>query len=130
MDRAAAPVPACKRNTRVLVQRLRQGAVVDLSGHVDESDDSNWEPATNIGTAGKIWAAISTPGSREFQRREQIAADVTHIANCAYLDAANITQKMRLIFRGRKVNVSAPPENVDENNHSLVFACIEIKEGS
>lgn len=130
LSAAESPLPASRRNMRVVAMRLKTSAIPDSSGHIDESNPANWEPATNVGTAGRLWIGLAPRGSREFFRQEQVSADITHAANAAYQDAKNVTKKMRFLFKGRTLNISEPPRNVDENNHSLVFACVEVKEGS
>lgn len=122
-------ISAGKRNQRVTVKRLRSLSVSDAGGHIDESDPDNWEIASNVGTAGKIWVSMQPRGSREFFRGEQVAADITHQVQADYLDAKNVTQKMQFVVDGRRLNIAEPPRNLSENNHSLVFACIEVKEG-
>ncbi len=118
-----SPAPAGVRNVLVTVQRLKLQQP-DASGHVDESNPANWEPFT------KQWCAVTPRGSREFFRREQVAADITHqVEMLLNSESAAITPKMRLVFKGRILNVAEPPRNIDENDHSLVFACTEVKEG-
>ncbi len=118
---SSKPARAEKRNKLITVQRLRRGTAPNAGGHVDESDDTNWEDFC------KVWANVSPRGSREFFRREQVAADITHQVEILYSAKANqITSGMRVTFSGRKLNISGPPRNTDEANHSLVMACIEV----
>lgn len=123
------PQPAGHRNTRVTVQRLRQSSATDESGHIDESNANNWEPATDVGSGGKLWVGLVTRGSKEFFRGQQVAADITHQVEALYSSAKNIRTKMRMTFKGRVLNVAEPPRNIDEGNHTLQFACIEVIEG-
>jgi SPP1 family predicted phage head-tail adaptor len=120
-----SPAPAGVRNDLVSVKRLKSSAVPDASGHVDESDPANWETFT------KQWCSVNPRGSREFFRGQQVAADITHQVEMLFnSDSNKITTKMRIMFKGRRLNVAEPPRNIDENDHSLVFACTEVKEGS
>jgi len=119
------PAPAGVRNDLVIVKRLKTSSVPDASGHVDESDSTNWEIFT------RQWCSVNPRGSREFFRREQVAADITHQVEMLFnSDSSRITEKMKIVFKGRTLNIAEPPRNIDENDHSLVFACIEVKEGS
>ncbi len=120
-----SPSPADFRNDLVTVQRLKTGALADAGGHVDESLDSNWENFT------KQWASVNPANSREFFRGAQVAADVTHQVEMLFnSESSRITPKMRIVYKGgRKLNISGPPRNIDENDHSLVFACTEVREG-
>jgi SPP1 family predicted phage head-tail adaptor len=118
-----SPAPAGVRNDLVTVQRLKIQPP-DAGGHIDESNPANWETFT------KQWCSVNPRGSREFFRREQVAADITHQVEMLFNSESNrITTKMRIMFKGRRLNIAEPPRNIDENNHSLVFACVEVKEG-
>ncbi len=118
------PQRADARNTLIAVRRLKSSIAPDASGHVNEADPTNWETFT------KQWASVVPRGSREFFRREQVAADITHQVELLYnSDSRQITQKCQLILDGRVLNIAEPPRNVDEDNHSLRFACVEVKEG-
>lgn len=117
------PQPAHKRNVLATIRRLKT-APPDAGGHIDESVDGNWEVVT------KQWVSIISRDSREFPRQEQLAADITHQVEMLYNSESKlITVKMRVFFDGRKLAISEPPRNTDENNHSLVFACVEVLEG-
>jgi SPP1 family predicted phage head-tail adaptor len=119
---SSKPLRAEQRNNRVTFRRLKKTDVPNPGGHLDESDPANWE------TFWKEWASITPRGSREFFRREQVAADITHQVETLYnAQMAKVTSGMRIEFGGRILNISEPPRNIDENNHSLVFACIEVK---
>ncbi len=119
------PQKADRRNQLIAVQRLKSSVIPDTSGHVDESNPANWETFT------KQWANVMPRGSREFFRKEEVSAEVTHQVEMLFnSESKQISQKMRIMLRGRTLNVAEPPRNTDENNHSLIFACIEIKEGS
>lgn len=124
------PVPAGERTSRVLVERLKRSAVPDGGGHIDETDDTNWETASDVGTNGLLWASVVPRGSREFFRGEQVAADITHQVQVLYPAAKTIGPKYRLRLNGRKLNIAEPPRNIDEENHTLVFACVEAWEAT
>lgn len=121
-DNSTSPVAAGTRNKLVSVYQISRNAVVDEAGHVDESNPDNWE------LLGKHWCGLMPRGSREFFRREQVAADITHQVEMPYSSQANaITTKMKFCFDGRTLAIAEAPRNEYENNHSLVFACKEIK---
>lgn len=109
-------------NRRVSVRRLKPSDSTDASGHIDETVDSNWEEI------GKRWVAFATKGSREFFRREEVAADITHQITMRYDGLSKtFTTKMQLKMGDRKFNIAEPPRNVNEANQMLIFACTEIK---
>lgn len=108
-------------NTPVVVERLKDAAVVDGSGNVNETLDSNWTQA------GREWVEIKTRGSKEFFRGQQVAENITHQITMRWSKrAGDYTTKMRLRLDGRKLNISEPPRNVDENDEWLVMACTEV----
>lgn len=118
-----SPAPAGTRDKLVSVQRLKPSVAPDASGHVDESNPANWEPFC------KFWCSLLPRGSREFFRGQQVAADITHQVETTLPndDASRVTTKMRISCNGRTFNIAEPPRNVDEQNHSLVFAVVEVK---
>lgn len=113
--------PAAERNQRVTFQRLKPGLAPDAGGHIDESNPLNWE------NHASAWVAIHPRGSREFFRREQVAADITHAIEALYVDVRDVTDEMRIKSGTSILSIAEPPRNVDQNNHTLVFACKEIK---
>lgn len=115
--------PAAKYNERITVQCLK-AAVPDASGHVVQSDPTNWI------TFYPCWANIVPAGSREFFRGQQVAADITHQVTIRFCQkAALVATDMRILFKSRVFSISGPPRNLNEQNSEIVFACIEAKEG-
>lgn len=111
-----------RTNKYISVYRLKAGLTVNASGHIDETDSSNW------GLYGNFWAAIATKGSKEFARGGEVAAEITHQLTIKYSSMANgITTKMRVNYQGRIFNIAQPPTNKNEENEWLVFNAIEIK---
>lgn len=123
---------AGRRDIRMTAKRLRTSSAVEGGGHVDKADPTNWEPATNVGTNGSFWANVATRNSREFLRREQINAEITHLVEAEFHSANGVTADMQLEFGKPPVtlNIAEPPRNVNQGNHTLQFACIQIIEGS
>ncbi len=116
------PQRADERNALLSVRRIKSSIAPDASGHVNEADEANWEIFT------KQWSDITPRGSREFFRGEQVAADITHQVEMLYnSESKQITTKHQIVMDGRRFNIAEPPRNVDEMNHSLRFACTEIK---
>lgn len=113
---------APKLQNKVTVEKKKSNMTPNASGHIDETNDSNWT------IAGKEWVELITRGSREFFRGQEVASDITHQVTMRWSkQASEYTNDMRIKFEGRKFNISEPPRNVDEQNMWLVFAAIEIK---
>lgn len=109
-------------NKRVTVERLRPSLTPDAAGHIDETNDANWQQI------GKVWAKFTTRGSREFFRGEQVAAEITHQVTIRWSRTAREwTTKMRLRMDGRVFNIAGPLRNVDEADKWLVFPVVEVK---
>ena len=105
----------------ITVEKLKTTAVIDGSGNVNESLDSNWT------MAGNEWAEIITKGSREFFRGQQVGEDITHqVTIRATTQSLKYTTKMRVKFEGRKLVINSPPVNIDEDKSGFVrMACTE-----
>lgn len=115
-------LPAGKLDRRVRVQKL--SASVDAAGHLDETSSSNWV------TIGNRWCGIATRGSREFFRGVEVAAEITHqITMRADTESMRFTEKNRLVIGDRVLNISGPPQNVDEAGVVLRFAAVEVSNG-
>lgn len=118
------PEKAHRRNKYVQVERVKDSAAPDASGHINLADNGNWQPHSNQ------WCGVVPRGSREFFRREQVASDITHAVEMLYSpETAQINDEFRILMDGRILAIAEPPRNVDEQNHTLVFACIEKREG-
>lgn len=121
-------MPCCTTNMpkltkRVTIERLKDSAVVDGSGNVNEKLDSNWTPF-----ASSLRVEIITKGSREFFRGQQVGEDITHQITMRYSPKTKqITTKMRVRFEGRKLAISQPPVNIDEDKRGFIrMACKEV----
>ena len=113
---------AADLDKRITVRRLKSSAVLDASGHLDETREGNWVEV------GKRWAQFITRGSREFFRGEEVAADITHQITIRYdKTAAAWTTKMHVKYDGRTFNIAGPLRDIDEQNEWLVFPAVEIK---
>jgi SPP1 family predicted phage head-tail adaptor len=118
---------AARRDTRISIEQLKAATEVSESGHVDETIDTNW------GQIATRWAEVYTKGSREFFRGEQIASDVTHKVKIRWDKQlwARLVEpaatKMRVRISGRKLNLSGPPINDDEQNEYISFPCMEVR---
>lgn len=109
-----------KLDNRVTVEKLKTTATIDGSGNVNEKLDSNWT------TAGNEWVEIVTRGSREFFRGQQVGEDITHQVTMRWSKrASEYTTKMRLRLNGRKLFISSPPVNIDEQDEWIRMACTE-----
>lgn len=108
-------------NRLLTVEKLKPSATVDNSGNIDETNDANWV------ACGQEWAQVLTKGSREFFRNRQVGEDITHQVTIRWSKTASqYTTGMRLRLDGRKLNIAAPPLNVDEKNDWLVMETREV----
>lgn len=109
-------------NRYVTVKRIKSTATVDASGHIDETDNANWETLANE------YCQIISQGSREFVVGDQLNQQLTHQITMRYSPrAAAYTTSMRLDYDGRKLNIAGPPQNIDEQNKWLRFGVTEVK---
>lgn len=106
----------------IAIEQLREALTPDAAGHIDESDDENWECYCQAA------AKIVPVGSREFFGADQVQANVTHqitVRHCSEAEA--ITTAHRVRFGTRVFNVASPPVDPDDLRASLVFNAIEVK---
>ncbi len=118
------------RNKLATLERIKAGAVDDSSGHVDETDENNWEPVTQ---AFLEVHTLSLRQRSELMQGGQIDADVTHEVALVFdpviwslLGEPNST-KMRWNLDGRILNFSGPPVNENEDDKWISFPCMEAR---
>lgn len=116
----AVTIPAGELNRRVEVRVL--SATPDASGHVDETDDSNWI------VIARRWCKLTPRGSREFFRGQQVAAEITHQVTMRFdSESRRFTTGNQLKMDDRKFNISGPPVNVEEAGVLYQFPAVEVK---
>ena len=82
----------------------------DAGGHVDLTDDDNWEPI------GEHWLKLFKQSSREFYRAQQVQSETTHVAEVLYSNiTATINTSMRWNDGQRKLNITAAFDPDDGN---------------
>lgn len=110
-----------KFDKRITIYRLKSSLTPNAGGHVDETDDSNWQHV------GKEWAACKTNGTREVLIDDQLRQFSTHIWTIRYSNtAATYATGMQLRMGGRKFNIAEPPFNQDEQNEWIIINTIEV----
>jgi SPP1 family predicted phage head-tail adaptor len=70
-----------------------------------------------------VWEAVEPIRGREFFAAQQVNSEVTHRVTIRY--RTGVTAKMRLVFQGRVLDISAPPIDVEERHRDLQLMCIE-----
>ena len=106
-------------DTFVRVERIKASATAGADGHIDQTDDDNWEEYW-LGHAHRL-----PKGSREFYRASQINADLTELWEVQKNRATQgITSEMRAKFRDldtdRTFNILGPPSEAgDRRNYHL-----------
>lgn len=120
--------PRCgKTRKRLTIERLKSGATVDAQGHVDKTDDSNWETYIQR----NAWP--QTRAGNETEQGDQLTAMRTSVWSLWYdTRAANITSQMRvkLPYNGstRTLNISAVID-VDYAGEVIELHCTENVDG-
>jgi len=98
-------------NKRVQVQQ--SNATADAHGHVDETDESNWDHYTST------YAAVQTKGGREFWKVDQVAADVSHVWMCPWSETlAAATPKMRVVYDSQNYEILSVID-IDEAHNEI-----------
>lgn len=125
---AGATEHAARRDTRITFEQLKDVSIDD-AGHVDETQDRNWS------SFASRWAEVYTRGSKEFFRAEQVVSDITHFIKVRWdkmlwrrLSARGATKLRVKIGNGiRRLNLSGPPVNEDEQDNYISFPCVEVR---
>lgn len=117
---------AGRRDTRINFEQLRDVPLED-GGQIDETLDANWAQFA------RRWSEVYTKGSREFYRGEQVGSEVTHKIKVRWDEAlwnrlsAYGATKFRVRIGARKLNLSGPPTNDDEQDEFISFPCVEVR---
>lgn len=114
-------IHAGKLLRRGQLQRVKSTVFPDASGHVDLTNDSNWEFVQNR------WFSIVPAGSKQFLIGDQQRADVTHQLTMRYDSmSSSVTEGWRLKHRGVTYNFSGPPVDRNLDKVLLDFPAIAI----
>lgn len=104
------------------VRRLKSTIAPDVSGHVNESDENNWE---NWGT---LWCFEDTKPGRESLTGDQLTAASRSVLQARYSSkSVALTTSMKLKRGSRVVSVATPPVDVDGQRKEVEFSITEIK---
>lgn len=114
-------IPAGKLLRRGQLQRVKAAATIESGGHVDLSNDANWEFVQNR------WVSIVPASSREFMVADQLNAQTTHQITMRHDTlSSSVTTDWRLKYNGKTYNISGPPTNRNMDNVLLDFPAIEV----
>lgn len=118
---AVARCCASKTPMNHRVQIERPGGTAQAGGHVDLTDDSNWQHVDGR------WAAFTTRGGKEGRVFDQVQAEVTHIIALRH-DALTrqIDPTWRIRMGDRKFNIRAAYD-VDEAGETVRIEATEVK---
>lgn len=108
---------------RIYVQRIKASATADAAGHVDETDDGNWE------TYFECWSKFIPLGSREFFGARQVQGDVTgqfKVRRCTETLGVNTRMRVKAKHESRKFNIAGPPFDPDGRRTELRFNATEV----
>ena len=102
------------------VYSLKSTIVPDASGHVDETDPTNWQ------LIGPRHFNIVPKGSKEFTVNDQVNANISHQLTTTYDRLSkSFTEKYKFIYQGRTFSLAGPGVNVKERNRWISFPAIE-----
>ena len=76
------------------------------------------ESVQSWATYSERWASIEELSSREFLSQGQQQTEITHRVRMRYVDG--LTQNMRLIWRGRTLEVISLLEHNNRSEHELI----------
>lgn len=103
---------------RVSVQR--PAGTPGVSGHVDLSDDSNWQ------SMGSRWASFKTRGGSEGVLFDQVQADVSHVIEMPYDSLTRtIGPRWRLTMQGRVFHITNVHDVDEQRRRIRVYAAEE-----
>ena len=83
------------------------------------------EPVQTWATFKTLMASVETTGGREFEALAQTHGELSHLIKTRY--SSGITSKMRVIFKGRTLQIIAPPSNIGETSRTLKILCQELE---
>lgn len=83
-----------------------------------------WAAVPGVGSSGEVAARVSPLRGRERWAAQQVAAEATHEAGLRYFPG--LEHEMRLLFRGRVLNIEAVMD-VDERRRRILLLCTEEK---
>lgn len=90
-----------------------------------ESGDSQ----TTWRTFAEVYAEITplqgTQYVKDVYHAQSAQPQITHQVKTRY--AAGVTSAMRLLHRGRVLEIYGPPGNTDERDEELIFNCVEAE---
>ena len=114
-------IEAGKLLRRGSLERIKSTTTPDASGHINLTDDSNWEFVT------KRWFSIIPSNSKEFLIGDQQRGDVTHQITMRYDSlSSGVTTAWRLKHRNKIYNIAGPPMDRNMDHVLLDFPAIEI----
>lgn len=69
------------------------------------------------------WASVEPLRSDELWKAQQVQANVSHRVKIRYREG--ITPDMRIVHKGRVLNISQPPRNIEERERRIEIMCKE-----
>ena len=98
--------------------RLRERVTVQQA---TETRNALGETVQSWATYAERWASVEGLSSREVLLQGQQNAELTHRVRMRYVDG--MTQNMRLLWRGRVLEISSLLEHANRSEHELL--CVE-----
>ena len=114
-------IAAGKLMRRGQLQRVKATTQVDASGHIDLSDDANWEFVQDR------WFEIVPKGSKQFLIGDQQRADISHQITMRYdVMSSGVTVAWRMQHRGKTYFFAGPPVDRNLDKVLLDFPATEV----
>ena len=95
--------------------RLRERVTIQQAA---ESRNALGETVQSWGTFAERWASVEGVTAREALAAGQLEVSITHRVRLRYV--AGLTQQMRLIWRGRTLEIVSLLEHNNRSEHELV----------
>ncbi len=110
------------RNNRI--GRFRQRVTLLAPSEAEVLDDVG-QPIESPTTVGTFWAEVTPQGGGEQLAADSVKHTATHQVTMRYLGSIPITEKHKLLFKGRTLNI-LNVNNTEERDRQLVLSCREV----
>jgi len=91
----------------------------------DPTQDSTGAEVENWTVFDETWAAVWPVSATERLSMGKLQGEVSHKIRIRF--TAGVTSAMRILFKGRVLDIMAPPINKDELNEYLDMLCREVE---
>jgi len=93
------------------------------TGTTEDAAGQHVESWTNLFSS--VPAELDTGGSRKFYAAQQVHKELTHLVTTRFLNTLVISDKLRIAWGSRTLNLLGPPIDVLNRRHEYEFRCVE-----